>query len=299
MNGRSKAKRWVVVVNNYTEREEADIEAEAQYSEEVVYAIFGREVGESGTPHLQCYIEYSRRVTLSRVKEVFGIRAHCEVARGGRSANVAYCRKDGDYWEHGTPPVDNQGRRTDLDDVKSELDSGSSIQSIAESNFGLFCRYRNGITAYAQMKAPRRYWKTEVFVLFGEAGAGKTRAVLDEHEDVWIAPDNALLWFDGYRGDSVVLFDDFSKCQTLKEFDVLLKLMDRYPMMVPVKGGFVQWSPRFMFVTSNKHPDEWVGHLNLNVEQWEAFHRRIDKLWRYTRSPTHDVRLTLPDVEYK
>ena len=42
-----------------------------------------------------------------------------------------------------------------------------------------------------------------------------------------------LQWFDGYMGQKVVCFDDFRK--DFCTFHELLRLLDRYPMDVPVK----------------------------------------------------------------
>lgn len=58
----------------------------------------------------------------------------------------------------------------------------------------------------------------------------------------------AQLWFDGYLGESVAVFDDFRPwwCR----FDYLLALLDRYPIRVPVKGGFVNWIPEIIIITT-------------------------------------------------
>lgn len=38
------------------------------------------------------------------------------------------------------------------------------------------------------------------------------------------------------------------------EFSWLLRLLDIYPLRVPVKGSFVNWCPSFIFVTSPMPP---------------------------------------------
>jgi hypothetical protein len=76
-------------------------------------------------------------------------------------------------------------------------------------------------------------------------------------------------WFDGYEGQKLVLFDDFDKGQI--SFRLLLRLLDRYPMQVPIKGGFVEWCPRVIYITSNLGPARWYPS-----EDYMVLHRRLD-----------------------
>lgn len=95
--------RWVATVNNYTAAEYDALILSAQ--ESTKYAIVGREVGESGTPHLQCFFVFNNRLRLRQVKAVPGLqRAHLEPARGTTSQAANYCKKEGDFWEHGELP---------------------------------------------------------------------------------------------------------------------------------------------------------------------------------------------------
>lgn len=58
-------------------------------------AVIGAEVGESGTPHLQGYVEFKvKQRPLSKMKGTIG--AHWEVSKGSRIENYEYCSKDGD-----------------------------------------------------------------------------------------------------------------------------------------------------------------------------------------------------------
>jgi hypothetical protein len=88
--------------------------------------------------------------------------------------------------------------------------------------------------------------------------------------EYWV--HNGDRWFDGYSGQLTVIFDDFDGKQV--EFRFLLRLLDKYPMQVPVKGGFVNWVPRFVFITSNAYPDEWYPEVP--VRDMEALKRRIE-----------------------
>ena len=90
----STAIKWCFTFNNYTD---SDLEIlQTQIPHECRYAIFGKEVGEHGTPHLQGYIEFN---TKHRPLEIFKFKSiHWEKALGTKSQNVAYCSKGGDIW---------------------------------------------------------------------------------------------------------------------------------------------------------------------------------------------------------
>ena len=66
----------------------------------VQFIIFGKEVGASGTPHLQGYTEWKCQRRLATWKRLIGERAHIEGAKGTRAQNTAYCSKDGDVFKY-------------------------------------------------------------------------------------------------------------------------------------------------------------------------------------------------------
>ncbi|AXQ66589.1 MAG: putative viral replication protein [Circoviridae sp.] len=95
----NKSKFWVFTINNYTEENQSDLRALGD-DPAVSYLVFGREMGEEQTPHIQGYIEFRTRHTLSRVRRMFP-RAHWERRRGSGIEASVYCQKDGDFEEFG------------------------------------------------------------------------------------------------------------------------------------------------------------------------------------------------------
>lgn len=84
--------RWCFTLNNYTNDEISSIVP--LINNNCKYAIVGREVGESGTPHLQGYIEFKNK---KRPLSVFSNkRIHWEKAKGDRQQNYDYCSKSND-----------------------------------------------------------------------------------------------------------------------------------------------------------------------------------------------------------
>lgn len=85
--------RWCFTLNNY---DQVDEEVFSTIVPEICrFGIIGREIGkETGTPHLQGYLEFRSK---KRPKSVFNsVKIHWEKAKGSRRQNVKYCSKDND-----------------------------------------------------------------------------------------------------------------------------------------------------------------------------------------------------------
>lgn len=218
----------------------------------LTYLIFGTEIGESGTPHLQGYMESASKTSMSTLKKLIP-KAHWEKAKGTSKQASEYCKKDGQYKEAGNL-APGQGTRSDLLEIKDKIDNGATEQEIAEEHFSKWVVYRRSFQAYATLTSSKRAWITKCHVYWGKTGTGKTRFVWDQvmDSDVWTPGD--YNWFDGYRGQPIVIIDDYRGEYKLQ---LLLKLLDRYPMQVPIKGGFVEWKPKKVYITSNIHPNDW------------------------------------------
>lgn len=263
------AKQWCWTLNNYTENDVLFFRSIVTLVPEIVYMGWGFEVGENGTPHLQGVLGLSRRKTMQRVKDFLQQPAvHLEVMHGSFDEAVEYCEKDGVFEEYGARPR-GQGSRSDLIALKNDLRAGMKRKAIADKHFSNFIRYHRGINEYARLHSEPRDFASLVIVYWGPTGTGKTRAVHDNATDLWSY--SADQWFDGYDGHEQVLFDDFTGSEFKIQF--LLKLLDRYPMQVRIKGGFVNWRPREIYITSNLDPRTWYSGANPMHQQ--ALMRRL------------------------
>jgi len=113
----SKARSWCFTLNNY---DDAAVEILAQL--ECKYIVYGKEKGDSGTPHLQGYVVFPNPIGFNSVKGKLPSGCHIEKARGSPKQASDYCKKDGDFVERGDCP--SQGKRTDLQDVVDAINSG-------------------------------------------------------------------------------------------------------------------------------------------------------------------------------
>ena len=82
---------WVFTINNYTDCDVARLES---LDKEKFFTVFGEEVGEKGTPHLQGYIRADLRIRRAQVEKVLGGHAWCAVTHDEQSA-IGYSIKDG------------------------------------------------------------------------------------------------------------------------------------------------------------------------------------------------------------
>jgi len=90
---------WTFTLNNYRQEDFDHIE-ELHRQGHFKYLIYGKEVGESGTPHLQGFCQLSKKQRFSGVKKLFGSKYHLEQAIYPWHA-AEYCKKDGEYNEFG------------------------------------------------------------------------------------------------------------------------------------------------------------------------------------------------------
>lgn len=141
---------YVFTKNNYNDH---DIE---HYSNLVgrhgiKYICWGKEVGESGTPHLQGYLQTNHH-DIRRLHTCM-LKAHIEKQRGSSDEAKNYACKDGDWvefgaYEHIGKP--EPGKRNDLNDIKQKIDAGASYETIQEENFSTTALYSKFIKQYIQ-----------------------------------------------------------------------------------------------------------------------------------------------------
>lgn len=246
MNSRPQSKYWCITINNPTSDDEQRFQSDA-----IVYFVYGREVSSTGTNHLQGYIEFGKKVRLSGVVKLFP-RSHVEIRRGTAAEASGYCKKDGDWEEGGVMSSPEQGRRSDLMVIKESIDAGATDLEIADSNFAQWCQYRRSFAEYRSLRHPARMRPhLRVWTVTGPTGTGKTSASVQLFPDAWICSDANLQWFDGYRGERVVIIDEYVGGGDVSR---LLRLLDIYAFQVPIKGGFVSWNPELIIITSNLPP---------------------------------------------
>lgn len=264
---RTRTRAWTWTLNNYTSKELNHIVKKM----EAVYWCFGfEECPKTGTPHLQGYSYFKNEREMTYLKKLIP-RAHIERSYGSPLQNKKYCSKEGNFYEFGDMP--SQGHRTDMDELQETIKSGATLREIDEKHFTLFARYSKGIKESMALKLTEREDKPRVIWLHGPTGCGKTKKVYDEFDRRDVYPKEDHKWWDRYTQQKVILLDDFS---ALMEIKTLLRLLDRYPMVVETKGGFVDINSPYIVITCDYPPEKLYKHYK--GHQLAQVLRRIDEI---------------------
>ena len=265
----------------------------------VRYAIWQTEVGENGTPHLQGYFELRKQRAFGTLHRMFP-RLHLEARIASRDQARDYCRKSDPTtvpntieefgnWEEG-----GQGARNDIEAVTNKLRQGAPVCATILEYPTFHARHPRFMQSFKQalLSMEKRNWLTKVVVLVGPTGLGKTRLLHELFPELWTFPvqDKGSTWFDSYEADRYVLIDDLEPGQF--PFTFLLRICDRYPTLVPVKGGFVNFVPYVIIITSNWPSSNW--YFKDDPERLAPLARRIHR--EYTFPLTAPQRLELSAI---
>lgn len=260
-----EGKFWCFTLNNYTD---SDIEKIKNYKNK--YLIFGKEIGENGTPHLQGYIEFSTNHKLDRLKKHISEKAHWEKRKGTAVEASTYCKKDGEYYEFGEISIPHQGKRNDITEVKELVSSGKGMKDIVLTvNSYQAIRYAETLLKYVEIK---RNWKPIVNWFWGPTGSGKTKRAFEEAINPWVSSKN-LKWWEGYDAHEDVIIDDFRADYCT--FHELLRILDRYEYRIEIKGSSRQFLAKRIWITSCYEPSK-VYQTREDIAQ---LLRRIDNIF--------------------
>lgn len=171
-------RRFALTWNNYKDE---DLEKIANTGHS--YIIVGKEVGKSGTPHYQIYVEYKNPITFSQCIKKFYKKAHVEVARSDAETNITYCSKEDKIFEEGEPF--RQGKRNDLSELLPKIEAGKNIKQIIIENECNYqgIKYTETLMKYFEPK--REIAPIEVIWCYGGTGSGKSRWAHEENPDAF------------------------------------------------------------------------------------------------------------------
>lgn len=273
----NRSRNWCFTLNNYVDSD-LDFLESLNGHKQVKYLIAGKEEGtQEHTPHIQGFIVFNNQKLFNQVKLFFGDRYHIEKCIGTPKENIAYCSKDDDYIEFGEPP--KQGARKDIEQVKEMVRNNLPIDQIINSCTS-YQSARHAELLFKYQKQPSCIKRT-IKWYYGEAGSGKTREAIQEAADDYYITMKDLKWWDGYIGQKYIIIDDFRK--DFCTFHELLRILDRYPYRVNIKGSTMWLQPTTeVIIITSCYPPTQVYDTREDIEQ---LLRRIDIIQEFSISP--------------
>jgi len=163
---------------------------------------------------------------------------------------------------------DENGEQKQLPpEVQAMIEQGKTEKDIAEYDFDLWTKQWRNIIRYKMIMTKPRQWEMEIIVCQGPTGTGKSKYCNDNFPNAYWKTRGE--WWDGYEGEEQVIIDEF---YGWLPWDFLLRLCDRYPLKVPIKNGFCEFTSKTIIFTTNEIPNAWYKNC-----KFDPFARRVTK----------------------
>lgn len=179
----------------------------------------------------------------------------------------------GTCYELGTPP--RPGARTDIEEIsKAFLTRG--WEGVSDS---AIIKYHRGLEKLKQVRYKKKVLEKVVVWYWGESGCGKTHRAFEEGGlGAYSVPARGG-WFDNYQGEVNLIIDEYDGTSfTISEF---IRLLDKYPQQVPIKGGFVNLEATHIWITSHGDPRSYFP-----ANRWPEVQRRVQRIEKMSKEST-------------
>jgi len=270
--------RTGVPISNY-------LEDNLTESSTLVYAIGGHELTpKTGRKHVQGFLYFENGVTRGGFASRLGIEAGeywADPQRGTHQRASEYAAKDGDIAINmGLIPEGDSLAVSAWDYILDMVKEGCTDAEIMQVYPAQYGRCSTGIAKMRMELLSEKIntWRdVTVTYVWGSTGAGKTRGILegqvDHPSDVYRITDYDHP-FDNYRGQKVLLLEEFRSSLPLEE---MLIYLDGYYCELPCRysNKVANWD-RIFIVTNIPLIDNYKGMQRTQMESFAAFLRRID-----------------------
>lgn len=227
--------------------------------------------------HWQIVICTASNCRISRIKSIFGEGIHAELTRS--AAAREYVWKDDTAipttrFELGSLPLN----RSSKSDWQSILDA-ARLGKFDEIPPDVLVRHYGSIKRIRQDNLQPVAMERVVHVFWGRTGLGKSRRAWAEAGlDAYPKDPRSKFW-DGYCSQPHVVIDEFRGGIDIAH---LLRWLDRYPVIVEVKGSSTCLVATKIWITSNLAPTDWYPDIDsdtrdallrrLNVSHFDSLH---------------------------
>lgn len=237
------------------------------------YYVYAEEVGEKGTPHIQGYVQLKIRKYFNVLKQTLHPTIHITIVNGSSQDNINYCKKVDKFFEFGVLRDIGRARAKQDRDWQLLLEQAkcNKLFQIEEDNPKDYIIYYKTLRQIALDNLSPEPVVRRCLWLYGTPGSGKSRVAHKLFPNAYWK--NVNKWWDGYRGESTVVMDDYD---THVLFSFLKRWADRYKVIGEVKGSSVGLSYSQFVVTSNFTPQQLADKdLSIDSVTVKAIERRF------------------------
>lgn len=296
-----QSKKWLLVINN-----PQDCGLDHARLQEILslfhplYYCMADETATTGTYHTHVYLFTHSPVRFSTLKNRLPT-AHIEKAYGSSRENRDYITKSGKwantdksetsvagtFFEFGKLPTEAEEKSPVMQQLLHNVKDGMTNTEIVEQTPSMAFRIRE-IDVLRQTLLAEQYSvenrKLEVTYLYGSTGVGKTRGIYERHNprSIYRVTNYRAargISFDGYHGQDVLVFEEFSGQIPIED---MLNYLDIYPLSLPARYNDKTACYTTVYITSNLPLEKQYSSEQWDrPETWRAFLRRIHNVIEY------------------
>ena len=302
----TQSRKWLLTINNPQDHgmtHDEIIDRAQKFNPD--YFCMADEIGESGTYHTHLFLYSSSPMRFGTVKKRFPT-AHIDRANGTVQDNRAYIRKEGKWADTNKSETRVEGTFKEFGELPDEASEKSPkyaklLQCVKEgmSNKEIlaidpsFAFHLEHIDKLRQDIQFEKYLTENRFIkvhyLWGDSGTGKTRSIFEKHPAEEICrithyPARGNVQFDAYKGQSVLVFEEF---HSEIPISMMLNLLDIYPLMLPARYHDRIACYLTVYITSNIPLEAQYKDIHKDkLETWKAFLRRIHTVTEFRKDGT-------------
>ena len=240
--------------------------------------------------HMACY---GNVTTLKNVAKILH-DAHVEPQVGRKKELRAYLLKEGKYEEKNEKILysegldciqDNQGKRTDLDEIEEMLNDGLTPRQIFQQSIRYQKYDRMIYTAFLNKRIKDTPLVKEMHneFHFGKSGTGKTHVYIQKceefsEEEVYLCNDYSNGGFDFYSENpaKVIVLDEFRGGIPYSQLLSMLDVYSRVQQHCRYKNTYALWTQ--VMICSVLSPEEVYENMVDSNKKSDTFHQLMRRL---------------------
>jgi len=265
--------------------------------------------------HWQVYVEFKDSYAIKYCQKYLNSpNCHIEKRQGTPYEARDYCKGDkknnGNFLENSFKEFGDinkcplttkkKGERSDLKKNIEIIKNGGNLKDIDSE---MVIKYSKGFKDLINIRdieteKHKTFKNVDVYILYGCAGSGKTRAVYEKEktENIYkLEKTKNEIYFNNYNNEKILLIDDF---YGWIPWSYLLQLLDGYPQQLNVKYGtaFKNWDK--VYITSNEPYENWYNKtdtdllpLTRRITYISEFNIKIDEIRKPKKLDFHNNKI--------